>query len=237
MTMPPPAHPDPELLAALAGEDADARADRALVEHVATCAACDRQVSEMAALRAALSQLPDLAPSRPLQLVPPVPEPSPSRGWRPAIRRAFAPVAVAGLVLVLVGGIGATGVLGPAEAPRLTFFQAASAPDPAQPEVNDGGGETDGAGGPATASPPPADSGGAESLYETPEPPREVGGQGAPGAETPASEEPVTRGQDVDAAASTPTSGWVLILALGAALLVVAVALRALAPKRVTTAR
>jgi hypothetical protein len=236
MTMPPAAHPNPERLAALAGDDADARADRALVEHVASCAACDRQVDEMAALRVALAQLPDLAPPRPLQLVPPVPASAPS-GWRVAFRRAFAPVAVAGIVLVLVGGVGATGALGPADAQRLLvlpFQQAASAPDPEQPEITGGdegqtGGEaTDDAGRPAAASAPPADNGGAESLDETPEPPTEVGGQGF--------EEPATRDEDLDAE-STPTSGWVPVLAVGIGLLAVAVIFRAAASNRAPAGR
>jgi hypothetical protein len=239
MTMPPPAHhPDPERLAALAGDDAEARTDRALTEHVASCAECGPTVGDMSTLRAALAQLPDLAPSRPLQLVPPVPA-SASSGWRVAFRRAFAPVAVAGMVLVLVGGVGATGALGPAEAPRLSFsfFQiAASAPDQGQPEVDDGGGVTepsDGGERPSVASAPPAEPGGAGALGPTPAPTLvptdEVGGQGV-------EEEPSSRGEDLDAE-SRSTSGWVVVLAGGLGLLVVAVALRALAPKRMSAGR
>lgn len=115
MSMQSPAHPDPERLAALAGNDREALADRALTEHVAECQACGTQVRDLTALRAALAELPDLAPSRPLRLLPPVPEPAPSGGWRIAVRRAFAPVAVAGMVLLLVGSVGATGALGPAD--------------------------------------------------------------------------------------------------------------------------
>jgi hypothetical protein len=236
MTMPPAAHPDPERLAALAGEDADARADRALVEHVASCAACNGQVQAMSRLRIALAQLPDLAPSRPFQLVPPVPASAPS-SWRVAFRRAFAPVAVAGIVLVLVGGVGATGALGPADAQRLLvlpFQQAASAPDPAQPEITTddegqaSGEATDDAGRPAAASAPPADNGAAESLHETPEPSTEVGGQGF--------EVPATRDEDLDAQ-STPTSGWVAVLAVGIGLLAVAVVFRAAASNRAPAGR
>jgi hypothetical protein len=229
MTMPPAAHPDPERLAALAGADADARADRALMEHVAACSACSRQVGEMGILRAALAELPDLAPSRPLQYVPPVPVPAPS-GWRVAFRRAFAPVAVAGMVLVLVGGVGATGALGPADAQRLFVLplqQAASGPDPAQPEITDDGGETDGAERPATASAPPAENGEAGLLGETPEPPREVGGQDA-------EEEPTSRDLDAE---STSTSGWMFVLAAGVGLLLVSVVLRAASPKPVNSRR
>jgi hypothetical protein len=110
------AHPDPERLAALAGADPGALSDRELSAHVAECAVCDGQLRELRVLRAALAELPDLVPSRPLRLLPPVPESTPSAGWRIGLRRAFAPLAVAGMVLLLVGGVGATGALGPADA-------------------------------------------------------------------------------------------------------------------------
>jgi hypothetical protein len=124
------AHPDPERLAALAGADPDSLSDRELIAHVAECAACDRQVRELRVLRTALAELPDLVPSRPLRLLPPVPESTESPGWRIGLRRAFAPLAVAGMVLVLVGGVGATGALGPADAgaflQRLQFAAPAA---------------------------------------------------------------------------------------------------------------
>ena len=136
MSMTTPAHPDPERLAALAGADSDALADRELAAHVAACEACGPQVRDLTALRAALAELPDLVPSRPLQLVPPVAEPAPTAGWRIAFRRAFAPVAVAGMVLLLVGGVGATGVLGPADAGAL--FERLQLAAPAAPETLEG---------------------------------------------------------------------------------------------------
>jgi hypothetical protein len=220
MTMPPAAHPEPERLAALAGDDADARADSALLDHVASCADCDRQLRDMASLRAALADLPDLAPSRPLQLVPPVAAPAPT-GWRVAVRRAFAPVAVAGLVLVLVGGVGATGALGPADAQRLLVlsFQQAAGPDPAQPEITDDDSQTDGGERPATSSAPPPESEGAGALGPTPPPTLGFDGQGA-------EEQPSTpRGEDLDAGA-TVTSGWVVVAGIGLALLLLAFLLR-----------
>jgi len=109
------AHPDPERLAALAGADPDALSDRELIAHVAECGACDGQVRDLRVLRAALAELPDLVPSRPLRLLPPVAEPTETATWRIGLRRAFAPLAVAGMVLLLVGGVGATGALGPAD--------------------------------------------------------------------------------------------------------------------------
>lgn len=116
MSMTTRAHPDPERLAALAGADPDALSDRELIAHLADCAACDGQVRDLRVLRIALAELPDLVPSRPLRLLPPVAEPQAAAGWRIAFRRAFAPLAVAGMVLLLVGGVGATGALGPADA-------------------------------------------------------------------------------------------------------------------------
>jgi hypothetical protein len=237
MTMPNAAHPDPERLAALAGGDADARADSALLEHVASCDACDRQVTEMSAVRVALAQLPDLAPSRPLQLVPPVTAPSPS-GWRVALRRAFAPVAVAGMVLVLVGGVGATGALGPADAQRLFVlpFQQAAGPG-GEPEIttDDGealDGETDGAGAPAEPTYRPTN--GAGALGPTPLPSARVGEE-APAEEPPAEEPTAPRGEDADAGPNT--TGWMVLMTVGIGLLALAVVIRAMHPKRVSTGR
>jgi hypothetical protein len=230
MTMPPAAHPDPERLAALAGVDADARADSALVDHVASCADCDRQVAEMASLRVALAQLPDLAPSRPLQLVPPVAAPAPA-GWRVAVRRAFAPVAVAGMVLLLVGGVGATGALGPADAQRLFVlpFQQAAGPDPAAPAITDdgseaAGGEDGGSQRPDSEGVPPTTNSGVNGLGPSPRP------SALFGEEAPAEEPSVPRGEDLDAG-TTVTSGWVLVAGIGLALLVLSFLLR-VAPSR-----
>jgi hypothetical protein len=225
MTMPPAAHPDPERLAALAGDDADARADSALLDHVATCANCHRQVADIASLRAALAQLPDLAPSRPLQLVPPVAAPAPT-GWRVAVRRAFAPVAVAGMVLVLVGGVGATGVLGPADAQRLLVlsFQPAAAPDPAGPAITDddreaAGGEDGGSLRPQSEGVPPDRYSGVNGLGASPGPSVFLG------EEAPAEEPNAPRDEDLDAE-TTVTSGWVLLAGIGLALLLLAFLLR-----------
>jgi hypothetical protein len=229
MTMMHAAHPDPERLAALAGDDADTRADHGLTEHVASCASCGRQVREMGAMRAALAQLPDLAPSRPLQHVPPIAAPAPS-GWRIAFRRAFAPVAAAGVVLLLVGGVGVTGALGPADAQRLFNFMPAAAPaqQDGEPEIATDGGaappallespagrETDGAGGVGAMGPTPA---------------QEAAGEDDAGREG----EPTTRGEDLDAESAGGT-GWLVLAVVGLGLLVLAFFLRAAAPKRVSS--
>ena len=101
-----PNHPDDERLSALASRDTDAIADAGLTAHVSSCTRCTELVDELGALRPALADLPDLAPSRPLQLVPPVEaDRAVDRlgGWA---RRFFAPVLVSGAALVLVGVIG-----------------------------------------------------------------------------------------------------------------------------------
>jgi hypothetical protein len=121
MTMQNDSHPDDERLAAHAGGDRDAIADPSLSAHIAACDRCGPMVEELAGLRIALAELPDLAPSRPLRLIPPVPAPAAtSAGW---LRRLTAPAMAAGAALVLVGavGIGATGAIGG------FFGQAASA--------------------------------------------------------------------------------------------------------------
>jgi hypothetical protein len=107
MTMHDTRHPDDERLAALAGADDEAQADTALHSHVDACERCSSLLTELTTLRAALAELPDLAPSRPIQLVPPVEEPvgAGSIGWA---RRLFAPVFAVGASLVLVGAVGLT---------------------------------------------------------------------------------------------------------------------------------
>ncbi|MEP7040335.1 MAG: hypothetical protein ABI864_02055 [Chloroflexota bacterium] len=122
MTMQNLPHPDDERLAAYAGGDADATADAGLVAHLSACDRCRPLVDELSFLRGALAGLPDLVPSRPLRLIPPVPAPAVGSGggW---LRRLTAPAMAAGAAIALVGavGIGATGPLGG------LFGQAASA--------------------------------------------------------------------------------------------------------------
>jgi hypothetical protein len=107
MTMHDMTHPDDERLAALASGDPDAGGDGSLRAHVAECARCASLVSDLATLRSALAELPDLAPPRPLQLVPPVPAPAPRP--RPWFRRLVAPAFALGSVMVLVGAVGLAG--------------------------------------------------------------------------------------------------------------------------------
>ncbi|HTI29359.1 MAG TPA: hypothetical protein VL687_03250 [Methylomirabilota bacterium] len=110
MTMQNLPHPDDERLAAYAGGDRDVMDDATLVAHLATCDRCRPLVDELSILRGALAELPDLAPSRPLRLIPPVPGPAATPGVGSWLRRLTAPAMAAGAGLVLVGaiGIGAT---------------------------------------------------------------------------------------------------------------------------------
>lgn len=225
MSMTTRAHPDPERLAALAGADPDALSDRELSAHVAECAVCGGQVRDLKVLRAALAELPDLVPSRPLRLLPPVPESTQSAGWRIGLRRAFAPLAVAGMVLLLVGGVGATGVLGPADAgallQRLQFsapaaMQAATAqPQETAAEVGTAPDEV--------AS--PEGSRGQTGAIAT-DVPRAADATAAP-AESLAE---VTAGQDTsrdgDLAMVEDRLGWILAALAGVGLLAVALVLR-----------
>lgn len=101
-------HPDDERLSALASRETDATADTTLTAHVSSCDRCTGLVNELGALRAALSELPDMAPSRPLRLLPAVEPVSPAAadrlgGWA---RRFFAPVLASGAALALAGTVG-----------------------------------------------------------------------------------------------------------------------------------
>jgi hypothetical protein len=131
MTMMNASHPDDERLAALAAADRDAVDDRALREHLASCARCSDLVLDLTSLRTVLAELPDIAPSRPLRLLPPLPEPA-SRERGPWLRRLVAPSIVAGIGLVLVGAVGTAENLG--SAGRLTFLNAGEAAG-ASPEM------------------------------------------------------------------------------------------------------
>ncbi len=117
MTMQHQIHPDDERLAALAGGDPEVVSDAALRAHVDSCDQCAETVRELGSLRAALAELPDLVPSRPLQLLPPVAEPRATAraGW---LRRLAGPAMAAGLVLVVVGAIGSSGSAGMAQRRR-----------------------------------------------------------------------------------------------------------------------
>ena len=108
MTMLNQPHPDDERLAAIVGDDP---ADPALAAHLAACERCTGIVAELRSVRAALAGMPDIAPPRPLRLVPPVAAEQAPAGWVGVLRRLTAPAMALAVVLILVGAIGSTGAL------------------------------------------------------------------------------------------------------------------------------
>jgi hypothetical protein len=109
MTMQHQDHPHDERLAALAGGDPEAVADRALIAHAQTCERCRALVDELANLTSALAELPEIVPPRRLQLVPPATEASSGPGLLGWLRTLTAPAMAVGAGLVLVGAIGLWG--------------------------------------------------------------------------------------------------------------------------------
>jgi hypothetical protein len=217
MTMQHPIHPDDERLAALAGGDPEVASDAALRAHVDSCDRCGPLVRELSSLRAALGELPDLVPSRPLQLLPPVTEPQPAArgGW---LRRLAAPAMAAGFVLVIVGAIGSSGFsLGMGAS---AIFQnvgenleagGAGASSGEAPSLDDG--QSFARSHSATASgsdnaPQPSSRSLGEPTGEEVAPPADRGGAG-----------------DLFAPAD-PRLPWLLVLALGVGLLVAGIYLR-----------
>jgi hypothetical protein len=221
MTMQNLPHPDDERLAAYAGGDVDVTGDASLVAHLNTCDRCRPLVVELSLLRGALAELPDLAPSRPLRLIPPVPAPAAtSGGW---LRRLTAPAMAAGAGLVLVGAIGIGATSG-------AFGQAASAMfESAGDNLDSGGGRQS----EATASdnayvPGPGVKGSpAASANET------RGSVDSAGASTPPTAQytPAAAPSGPDATeqanrASSDEQPWLTLLIAGAAIFVTATALR-----------
>jgi hypothetical protein len=127
--MDPTTHPADERLAALAGDELEARTDAGLAEHVDECMRCSTLVTELRTLQTALSKLPDLVPSRPLRLLPPVPEPerAPS-GVFGTLRRLAGPALAIGALLMVVGAFGSvgSGLLGGAAGAAPALVESAS---------------------------------------------------------------------------------------------------------------
>ena len=188
MTMKPNHHPDEERLAAFAGGEPDVE----LRLHIRDCAHCHSFVDELTMLRAALAELPDLAPSRPLRLLPEVDAPQLSGAERLAgwTRRAFAPLLAVGFGLAIVGSLGTVGSTfnmgsaGAAPAGALYRDAAASgapagitgAPGGVEPGASGGGAE---AAAGRSSSPSAADSASsspktAPSATSSPKPARAV---------------------------------------------------------------
>ena len=208
-------HPDDERLAALAGGDADALADRGLADHLTACDRCAPIIEELTLLRGALAALPDLAPSRPLRLIPPVAEPAAPRAGRLEwLRRLAAPAMATGAGLVLVGAIGASGVVNELtmkEADRAALEGTSASVSEHVPHAGSGGSDaagpelsTDSSFG-RTDEPRGQTDGVDNSTQATPSPAAEVG----PVAYDPRSEQP-----------------WLTVLIAGVGLFGVAAALR-----------
>jgi hypothetical protein len=218
MTMHHTTHPDDERLAAFASADRDAVSDRELAAHIESCDRCRPIVDELTTLRAALALLPDLAPSRPLRLIPPVAEPSARPGGAlPWLRRLAGPAMVAGAGLVLVGAVGASGVTGQ--------FASLSSKDAgghtAQPVTN----ATDMVGRPASGpsrspQPVPGTATGGGNYDGVSSPPRNVdsGGASPPASQEASGFEPVGH--------SSGNQPWLILLVAGFGLLGISAILR-----------
>ncbi|MEX2136593.1 MAG: hypothetical protein WEB29_06500 [Chloroflexota bacterium] len=223
MTMQNTPHPDDERLAAFAGGDSDALADSSLVAHLTACDRCRPLVDELSLLRGALAELPDLAPSRPLRLIPPVPSPAPAGGRRSWLRRLTAPAMAAGVGLVLVGavGFGASGAVGD------LFGRAASAPGAQEASASD---RQFGAFPSAAPSLAPGDTTGNAGSESSPRSMR----SGEPASPTSASPAPASPPPSVDEAApteqvtgnSSPEQPWLTLLIAGVGLFGISTALR-----------
>lgn len=137
-------HPDDERLAAFADGDPDAAADGEFESHVAACERCSGLIEDLRLLRSALSELPDLAPTRPLRLVPPIEDSPPSVGW---VRRLFGPALAAGAGLAIVGLVGTT-------APVLEGMASQAGPEATEAAADHRAAEDGEVAAPAAASAP-----------------------------------------------------------------------------------
>jgi len=228
MTMEPNQHPDEERLAAFAGGDPDLE----LRLHLRDCGRCRSIIDELTMLRAALAELPDLSPSRPLRLLPEVPAPEPSAAERLAgwTRRAFMPLLAAGFGLAIVGSVGTVGSsfsmgasgAAPASAPLTTQFGASSAPrdvaggatSSPSPSANTDSVPAAAGGAKSSSTPAPAEAG--ESASESPAA-RALSASPSPAAD---------RVNVFEPPPSTPRSLWPMVLFAGVALILATLLLR-----------
>jgi hypothetical protein len=223
MTMQNSPHPDDERLAAYAGGDSDALADSSLGAHLTSCGRCRPMVDELSLLRGALAELPDLAPSRPLRLIPPVAASAAPRSW---LRRLTGPAMAAGAGLVLVGavGIGASGGMG-------DLFGAASAGAP-QEQAS----ASDNRLGPAVGEDSPAPVPGDATGYQRSDEPRSEVSSPSPSPKaiapspTATAPSPTATADDTDGteqiANSSTEQPWLTLLIAGAGLFGISAALR-----------
>ena len=224
MTMYSDSHPDDLRLSAYAAGDAESTSDRALATHLAACLRCTAIVSDLNLLRGALADLPDVAPSRPLRLIPPVAAPSARRdGPLDWVRRLAAPAMAAGAGLVLIGAVGASGLVGGISRDLGFAAAAASAGDtneagaphssPAQPAPGVGG---------ANPSYVPARSLSGEVYTTRSETPRSLGSA----SPSPASSAEAAKDGSFGALDRSTEQPWLTLLIAGVALFAVSAVLR-----------
>ena len=206
-------HPDDELLAAFADGE-----ERGAAAHVDTCDRCAAVVRDLRMLRTSLADLPDIAPHRPLRYLPPVAAaPAPGGGFAVLVRRLFAPAMVAGAALVLVGSVG-----------------MAAAPGGLAADLTAGGAGRveDGRGGDQLV---PENAEGTESQTYNVDSASPAGGRTAVGSESSApgvAGAVATATPEVAAPASetngpiAPSTPWLAMTIIGAALLVLTTVLR-----------
>ncbi len=218
-------HPDDERLSALAAGDIEATSDAKLNVHVTTCDRCADVVRELGVLTAALADLPDVAPHRPLRLIPPVeaePMGAPDSLGRWA-RRLFAPVLTAGAALAMVGMVGtalptlggmASQGAGGAAASDGGFEMAAE--DSAAPGA---GNQADASGGAELSAPAPS-----ERIAATATDGDDMTTQGADGADEETGE--VARDAFSPDPLTAERSPWPMVLFAGVALMIAAALLR-----------
>jgi hypothetical protein len=220
-----PNHPDEERLSALASHDDDVIADAQLTSHVSTCDQCTEVINELGALRASLADLPDLAPHRPLQLLPPVADAPAAGGAAGWVRRLFAPALTAGAAMAMVGLVGTAspilqgGASGPAPFVGSQDAAGEAAAESLQQRIL------------TSAAAAPAAGGETDSTGEEPEAsPEELTGRAD---ESAAPEDEATR-EELGRERQLPAerSPWPMVLFTGIALMVAAALLRwILAPR------
>ena len=246
-----PNHPGDERLSALASRETDATADATLTAHVESCARCTDLIAELGVLRAALADLPEVTPSRPLRLLPPVEDPPIAArdrlgGWA---RRFFAPVLASGAALALVGTIGTaapsfSGMASGGADSGPTIFQESAATAAASAAAA-GAAAPDAAA--SAAAPEAAASEAAASAAQfldaserAAAPADEGGGDTAAVDESAAEDEPdevTTLEFDDDSSPSTTRPGaeqspWPVVLVSGVALMIAALLLRWMVSQR-----
>ncbi len=216
MTM-PPSHPDDELLASFQEGDLAGASASGVRDHVSTCQSCAALIEELGTLRVALAELPDIAPPRSLQFIPPVRDAHARQPMGLVVRRLFAPLMAVGILLAVVGGVGVAGSL------AGSLGSAAPARDTAAGMFQTLGAEPGATAGPTLGALIPSTTGGATRENRPASP-----GADALGAEG--------RSTDAGAGAGAPRAervgAWPILVVLGVALLISAAGLRATLGRR-----